>query len=54
MPNEKAIRIFERPLIPMDLIDSTTSMDSYLTQLREDSINHEKIRLRVARTNQDQ
>ena len=52
MPNEKAIRIFERPLIPMDLVDSATSMDSYLTQLREDSIKHEKIRLRVARTQQ--
>jgi hypothetical protein len=36
----------------MDLVDSTTSMDSYLTQLREDSIKHEKIRLRVARTQQ--
>jgi hypothetical protein len=49
MPNEKAIRIFERPLIPMDLVDSATSMDSYLTQLREDSKNHEKYRLRSAK-----
>jgi hypothetical protein len=49
MANEKAIRIFERPLIPMDLVDSATSMDSYLTQLREDSKLHEKYRLRSAK-----
>jgi hypothetical protein len=49
MTNEKAIRIFERPLIPMNLVDSATSMDTYLTQLREDSIQHEKYRLRSAK-----
>jgi len=46
MPNEKAIKILERPLIPHDLVDSASEMDSYLTQLREDSIQHEKFRLR--------
>jgi hypothetical protein len=46
---EKIIKIHEKSLIPPDLIDSTTNMDSYLTQLRQDSKNHEKYRLRSAK-----
>jgi hypothetical protein len=39
----------ERPIIPPDLLDSASEMDSYLTQLRQDSISHEKYRLRSAK-----
>jgi hypothetical protein len=52
MTNEKSIKILERPLIPRDLVDSASEMDSYLTQLREDSIEHEKIRIRVRKAQQ--
>jgi hypothetical protein len=33
MPQEKAIRIQEKPLIPRDIIESDLSLQSYLAQM---------------------